>query len=425
MAKPKSRHTRVYLSIVLIIVLIGGGVGVASLLYAMREEAPMRDLTTPAPVVDSFVLEAETVTEVYMGYGSAQSVRVADLAAEVPARVVELVDDIRAGSIVAEGQPLVRLDDREYRRNLDRAVALAAADQASLDELAVEKSKLQELMETATDELRIARDEYLRVADLHERELAAKKEYDFANLAWQQARRVLQGYEMEEAKMAPRMAGLAASKRARLADAELAKLNIERCEIKAPFAGRIRTMLVEIGELVGPGTVLMTLVDPSLVEIAVQLPAATYDLVRVDAPCRVQAESLPGAVWSGQVARIAPNADETTRTFAAYVIVDNTRQEQPLVPGMFVKAEVEGPTHKDRLLVARGAIRDGHVLVVDGGVARRRAVSVERLIGERAIVSGKINRGDRVILSHLSQLDDGSGVRISTTNGGRRTADSG
>ena len=462
MAKSAPGHSKVLPSILLIVVLLGGGAGVAGLLYTLREEAPRRDVAAQPPLVESIVLAAETVTERFVGYGSAQPVREADLAAEVSGRVIELVNDIRAGSIVTKGQLLVRVDDREYLRALDRANALADADQAGIDELTAEAEKLEELIKTAKDELRVAHNEYLRVADLYEQANAAKKEYDFASLAWQQARRVLQGYQMSAAKIAPRKARLAASRRAHLSDAELAKLNIERCAIRAPFDGIIQAMMVEIGERVGPGSVLMTLIDPSRVEIAIRLPAAVYDRTRVGAACRAESESLPGVFWQGQVARIAPAADETTRTFAVYVIVDNTKQSQPLVPGVFVGAEVQGPVREDRILVPRGVIREGYVLVAEMGdppnatglathagwhahagarergddvestpqagagrgtdasvgmapmewVARQRSVSVERMIADRAIVTGEIAIGDRVILSHLSQLSDGSPVRV-------------
>lgn len=445
MAKSARGHSRVLLSILLIVVLLGGGAGVAGVLYAVREEVARRDVAAQPPLVESIVVTAETVTERFVGYGSAQPVRAADLAAEVSGRVVELVNDIRAGSIVTKGQSLVRLDDREYLRMLDRANALADADQAGIDELTAEAEKLEELIKTAEDELRVARDEYLRVAGLYEEAHAAKKEYDFASLAWQRSRRVLQGYQMSADKIAPRKARLAASRRARLSDAELAKLNVERCTIGAPFDGTIQALMVEIGERVGPGSVLMTLIDPSRVEVAIRLPAAVYDRTRVGAACRIESESLPGVSWHGQVARVAPAADETTRTFAAYVIVDNAEQSQPFIPGMFVGAEVQGPVYEDRILIPRGAIRDGCVLVAERGdppnatglaphaagrgtnssvgvapvqwVARQRSVSVELTfggLGDRAIVSGEIASGDRVILSHLSQLGDGSEVRLST-----------
>jgi multidrug efflux pump subunit AcrA (membrane-fusion protein) len=121
---------------------------------------------------------------------------------------------------------------------------------------------------------------------------------------------------------------------------------------------------------------------------------------------------MPGIVWHGEVARIAASADEETRTFPIYVDVDNARQSQPLIPGTFVRAEVEGPVHHDRILVPRVAVREGCVFVAEAGVVHQRAVTIERLIGERALVEGELRSGDRVILSHLGRLASGTPVRI-------------
>ncbi|MFQ5591715.1 MAG: efflux RND transporter periplasmic adaptor subunit [Phycisphaerae bacterium] len=399
-------------SLVLISVLLGGGSGVAALLYATRAQLPRRHVTAGPPVVDAVLVSREDVTEWLVGYGSAVSNHTASLTAEVAATVVERVNNIETGSVAVAGQPLVRLDAREYRRSLERVQALAEADQASIDELSAEARALEELRKTAEHELAVAAAERRRVADLYERHLAATKEFDFANLAYQQARRILQGYEMELAKLGPRRARLEASKRSREAEAALAALNVERCVVAAPFSGSIDALFVDQGDHVAPGSPVLTLIDPSDLEVAVQLPASVYDRVEAGAPCILDCESMPATSWKGQVARKAPSVDEQTRTFSVYVEVDNSKQRSPLVPGTFVRARVRGHDVEKSILVPRGAVRDGRVLVAADGVARARSVSIVHVIGDRAVVRGDIREGDHVIVSHLGQLEDGSPVRL-------------
>ncbi len=392
--------------------LLGVGGGLGYLLVAVRVDPPQRELATLAPLVESIVVQAEDVVEHFVGYGTAQAMRSANLAAEVAATVVECVNGIRAGSPVSAGQALIRLDDRQYRHVLERVEARGDAEQASLDELTVEAENLDRLIKTAQQEARVAVDERTRVAGLLERKHAAKKEYDFANLAYQQARRVLQGYERELAKLAPRRARLAASKRGYDAEAALAQLDIERCEIKAPFGGRIHKLMVDVGDRVAPGFVVATLIDASRVEIAIQLPASKYDRVHVGAPCRVESDSLVGTNWRGEIVRIAPQADEQTRTFAVYVVVDNAELGgQVLVPGSFVRAAVRGPVHAGAILLPRSACRNGRVFVVENDIARERLITIERFMEDRAMVRGPLLSGDRVIVSHLDKLADGSPVR--------------
>ena len=195
----------------------------AGVLYMTRIEPPRKVADALPPLVTSIVAQPEDVTEHFVGYGTALADRSAKLAAEVAATVVERVGGIRAGARVAKDQPLIRFDDREYRLALAQAEARAAAERASLDGLAVEREKTNRLLATAEEELRVGESERNRVARLFERNQAAKKEYDVASLAYQQARRTVQGYQRELARLSPRAARLKASILSYEAGASLAR----------------------------------------------------------------------------------------------------------------------------------------------------------------------------------------------------------
>lgn len=412
MSNLHASRPRLLPSIVLSVLLIGSGSVVAALLYSLRQDPPRRALGALPPLVRTVVVTSETITEQYIGYGTVAARRKARISSEVSGRVVEIVDRVRAGSVVRSGQVLVRIDDRDYQQQLRRAEALATADLAALDELALEESKLGELLDTVRSEMRSARSEWLRVSDLFERDLAANKEYDTANTALQRTLRVLQGYELEQARIGPRRRRQLAAHEANLAEVQRAKIVLQRCTIEAPFSGSLQRMEVEVGDLMAPGTPVATLVDTSHVEVGLQLPAFVRDRIELGSRCVLRSESQPDSIWEGIVARISPTIDERSRTFAAYVEIDNAAQPQPCIPGSFVRSEVFGPTHVDVLLIPRGALRDGFIIVADGGVARRREVDVQRLIHDRAIISGDVHDGDHVVLSHLSQLKDGSPLRL-------------
>jgi multidrug resistance efflux pump len=407
---------RFLVSIALIVLFISAGAVLGMFLLSTRVEPPRRDSILIPPLVESFVVQPEDISEQFLGYGSASPVRAASIASEVSAVVVDRVNDLRAGMNVDQDQVLIRLDNREFNHALDRANALIAADDAALAVLDAEAEKLRVQIKTAEQEVRVTSEELRRVARLYETEQAAKKEVDFASLAFEQARRVLQEYQGEYAKSGPQRARQEAARQANLADAALMKLNIDRCEIRAPFAGRVDSMHVEVGDHVRPGSPVLRLVDVSRVEVPIQLPAAAYTRVHVGSACRISCESMPGAIWRGEVARVAPTVNEQTRMFAAYVMVDNRSPESfggGLTPGVFVTAAVEGPRHTRALLIPRAAYRQGRILVIEGDTVRGRQVTAMRFIEDRALVEGEIQAGDRVVLSHLDQLTDGAAVRFS------------
>lgn len=411
-ARSVSTMRVVVLSTFLIVVMLAVSAGIGWLLIVASVKPPRRQTASQPPLVTTAVIYAKTVLERFDGYGTVRPIRKAKLAAEVAATVVERVGEIREGSAVLAAQALIRLDDRQYGLAAERADALAAAEQASLDELLVEEEQVGGLLRTAERELDVTAAEKGRVSKLFERQLAARKEYDFSNLAYQQARRVVQGYQREAARIGPRRARLAASKRAYEADVAQAQLNIERCTIRAPFAGRIESLLVDVGSHVAPGSIVLSLVDSSRVEVSIQLPSSVYARVAPGSPCTISTQSQTELRWVGEVGRVAPSVDEQTRTFSAYVVVDNKHQPSPLIPGMFVRARVEGPSHPDALLVPRQACRNGRVFVVNNGVAHARSVVTRRFIDDHALVEGELQDGDRVILSHLDRLTDGMPVRF-------------
>lgn len=412
MAGRLSKYAPVGRTLLLMGVVLAVGAAIGQLLSLLKEEAPKKESGALAPLVDSVIIESGKVTEKFRGYGTVVPDRRAALSAEISAAVVELVDGIEAGSPVKQGQELVRLDERQYQRDLDRILALGDADQAQLLEIAVREAGLEKLITTSETEVEIAANEVGRVKELLDAGNAERREYDLTRLVFQRARRELENFRMELATLGPGAARVRASLRGNEAAADLARLNLERCHIKAPFSGRLQELNVEVGDSVRPGSPLLTLIDPTRVEIPIQLPSAVYHLVKVGTTCVVEAGNAPGRSWRGSVVRIAPAAAQETRTFSAYVEVDNTLQAQPLVPGTFVRAVVDGPTHTDALLVPRSAIRRGHVLVIEGQQARKRAVTIEALIADRALVTGDIRSGDRVILSHLDSLEQGSRVRL-------------
>lgn len=403
---------RVILSILLVVVLIGFGGGVSYVFYLIREAPPRTEAKALPPLVEAVRVRARDVRESFIGYGSVAPDRSATLSAEVAGAVVEVVSEIEAGDAVEADQVLIRLDDRSHQQALDRAIAEVEAAEAQLAEVRAERESLEGLLATAAEEVRIAGDEQRRVSDLFENGQANKREFDLARLAYQQALRVRQTFEKELGVLDAREKRLAASRRSLEAQQEIARLSVERCEIRAPFAGRIDTMHVDLGDLVQPGQAVLDLVDASRVEIAVQLPTSVHGRVSVGSPCRLAPEGGDDRAWTGRVVRLAPLADARMRTFAAYVEVDNAAQPEPLLPGSFVRAVVDGPVRENRITIPRGAIRRGHVLIAENGQARRRGVTVERLIADEALVSGEIAGGDVLITSHLDSLTDKAAVRL-------------
>ena len=402
---------QVIISLVLIAGLLGAGAWFAGLLVRTAPRPPTSDAEQTGLLVRGLTLEPRTVIEPIVGYGTARADRYAWITAQVSGELVELDPDLRVGASVQAGQLLIRIDEREYQRQLDRARSLLAADEAQLELLVVEEQNLDRLIEIATTELEIGQREYERVLGLFEAGQAPRRELDVARQGYEGARRALQKLENDKALLPPRRAAQLATRDLHLAEVGLAELSVERCRVAAPFRGRLETVEVEIGERVNVGARLFALLDPDLIELPIELPVSLRDRVAPGAAARLKLESSREVEWGGEVARIAPSADQVTRTFSLFVEVDNTEQEHPLMPGLFIRARIDGPTWHDVLVIPRGVVQQEYVYVCDDGLARRRAIGIDRHLLDQTVVSG-LASGEIVITSNLDALYDGMPVRI-------------
>ncbi len=408
---------RVAVSVALVVFLIGGGYGIFSYLVKHPPAAAKTASIILPPLVEVQTLAAEDLKDTVVGYGSARSDRRITIAAEVGGLIVHVPDHIKDGARAKKGETLVQIDDRQYKRRLDRAESDLADIEAQLSRLDIEKTNIQRLIDIAEGEVRITQAEYDRLSELHEKNHASKKEWDFARLALQSRLREMRKLENERDLLPARRSAVLASRSARLADIALARLDVERCTIVAPFSGQIERVTIESGDYVQPSSQVADLVDTRRIEIPVELPLSDRPRTKPGSGCVLSMDSMPNARWEAKVKRLSPVANALSRTFVAYLEVDNDEQRTPLVPGYFLTARIEGPTIRNALILPRDAIIRSGVLVVNNDTVETRAIHVERFVGERAVVTGELATGDRVILTNLDLLYEGATVRCRQKSG--------
>lgn len=127
----------------------------------------------------------------------------------------------------------------------------------------------------------------------------------------------------------------------------LARANLNDTRVVAPFAGTVLRKLVEAGEVVAPGTPLITLVDLSRLHAKVYVAERDLGRVKVDDPARVYTDAFPKRYFEATVSEVSQQAEFTPRdvhmkedrvklVFAVKLAVKNP--EGILKPGMPVDA---------------------------------------------------------------------------------------
>ena len=314
-----------------------------------------------------------------------------DLVPEVGGKIVSISPNFVQGGIFRRGETLVRVDPSDY----EVAVVSAQAGVAN-----ARQALAREVAEA-------------RLAESDIRELGIQDASDLA----------LRRPQLQQAEAAVRAAE---------SELDRARLQLERTNVRAPFAGRVREKTADVGQFVGPGARLGRIFSTDIVEV--RLPLTDADLAKIDLPLAFVAESrdtAPRVVlsadiagerreWDGRLMRTDASYDTQTRALFAIVEVADpygagasgsaatggAAAGVPLAPGLFVDATVRGRALEDMVVIPRDALRprDEVYVVNREGKADIRSVSVVDSDTDRAVLRpGVIAPGELVVVSPMER----------------------
>jgi membrane fusion protein (multidrug efflux system) len=125
--------------------------------------------------------------------------------------------------------------------------------------------------------------------------------------------------------------------------------------IRAPFDGRAGIRAVELGQVVSPGTPIVSLQTVTPIYAEFQLPQQALADVKLGQKVTLKVDVFPGKSWEGTVTTINPEVDPATRNVRMRATVDNP--DGSLNPGMFASVEVEaGNAHQALIVPATSVI---------------------------------------------------------------------
>ncbi len=290
------------------------------------------------------------------------------IASQVEGNVAHVSADM--GDSVAAGQVMLQIDPREYQLHVGSAEA--ALNQASA--------------RAANSAAR-----YARALELRKDGTIAPEQFD----------QIAATMRMDQADQQAAQRAL-----------DLAKKKLSDTDIRAPFAGFVQKRMVSLGEYVAPGKDVYELIAIDPIKLRCPMPERYVPLAKLGMPVDLTVEARPGAKFTGTITRIAPALDEDSRTLLVEAEVDNPSGE--LRPGFFAHVTIDlGQDHalfvpQSSVLRYAGVAR---VFVITDGVARSREVKTGATLGDQVEIIDGLKAGDRVAVSGVDRLADGSLVK--------------
>lgn len=381
------------LQVLLPLLTVGGGLALANVFVATGPKAAPAEAAEPQTSVQIVTAEVRDYTPRLPAMGVVAAERSVALAPEVGGRVKEANHALVPGGLVASGEPLLRVDGRDYS-----------------DALAMTQAEL------AAAKLRVREENTLRQVAEHE---------------WKDRP---EGFSEETLAFALREPHLDVAKaqvksaRTRIAKA---KRDLGRTLLRAPMNGVVISESVELGQTVSPAVPVITLAGTDRFRVEVSLPVAQLRELHIPgvntdgeggSKATVFNEAAADAsAYPGTVLRLERAVDQRGRMAKLHIAVDDPmslerppkQRPLPLLIGSSVRVELEGLPMRG-IVLPRTALQDGGgVWVLDTGDALQwREVTVRWRDRDGVVIDDGLSAGDRVVTTPLPQATAGTTVLV-------------
>lgn len=199
-----------------------------------------------------------------------------------------------------------------------------------------------------------------------------------------------------------------------MARAGLREVNVHLSyvDIKAPTAGLVARRMIDPGDMANPGMPLLVLEQAAQVKVVAHVGEKDVSNLSAGDPLSVDVTSLPGAVFETTIARVVPAANPGSRTYDVEAYLDNA--DGRLKSGMFARVNIPVGTREAVMVPTTAVTRRGQLTGVwimdDQGLARRRWVRVGHGDGESYEVLSGLEGGETLIVSAEAPLVEGDKV---------------
>jgi RND family efflux transporter MFP subunit len=332
--------------------------------------APVKLVIAPE---DILTIQANALASGPVVTGSIQPERKADLRAEVSAVVLQVLKE--NGDVVRRGDVLVRLDQTSILDNLRSAEDNARNAVQSLDQAERNLQRLKTLRASGMTSLQA-------LDDAEVRRNGAQSELSASN-----------------------------------ARAVLARQQLERTIVRAPFDGVVSDRKASAGDTASIGKELLKVIDPSSMRFAGRVSADKISVVTVGQAVSFRINGYAGQEFRGKVTRVDPSANDVTRQVE--VLVSFNDATQPRVAGLYAEGTIESSSMKALTLPESVLVKAGDKASV-WRVKANTLNQVELTVGARDPRTGNyevrtgLAEGDIILRNPSSSFKEGQSAEMAS-----------
>ena len=192
----------------------------------------------------------------------------------------------------------------------------------------------------------------------------------------------------------------------------ITEAQIEKAEIRAPFAGNIGLRYVSPGAFISSNTTVATLVQTDPVKIEFAIPERFGELIRKGKVITFSTTTKPD-IKEATIYAFEPMIDPQTRSIGVRALAPNKKGE--LIPGAFIKVNIKFDEAPKALLIPPQALvpelGGQKVFIINKGKAKESKVTLGVRTGLYVEIITGVSTGDSLITTGLLQLKEGMPVK--------------
>ncbi len=391
------------------------GILVLILAPAIRSDPAQAPVATNKKVVRVLPVEPRAIRPVAIGYGHTRPVREWSGQSQVDGEVIWVAEQFHVGSVIGKGQEILRLDPSLYQLTLARL-------EAETEVLVLTQQAIMASLNIAEQDYQVQQSEYKRILRLRDTGHVSLAEAEQAQRALLASKQQLQTHKNN---LAINLAQQKVLRQERL----IAERDLQHTRIKAPYSMRVTDKFVGLADYVNKGEVMLQADNIDAVEVDAQFALGKMRPLRQaeggpvvgEIPSRLQAEvelAVDGRIirWQAEVRHSGGRVDAQTQSQTIVVRVNHPFQQAvpgerpPLLRDTFVRVRLMAPPLEKRIVLPVSALHSGSVYVISKGKLAQKAVSVDFIQEQVAVIRSGLKAGDHVVLSQLEPAVSGMPV---------------
>ncbi|ARV60535.1 efflux transporter periplasmic adaptor subunit [Nostocales cyanobacterium HT-58-2] len=415
--KETSRKPRWLWLLLSLVLLAGGGFALWRWLAPQRSAPTAANTQPPGVPVKVSSVQAGTIEDSSEYVASLESRRSVTLQPRVQGQVAQIF--VRAGDVVAAGNPIIQVDAREQQAAVSSVNAAAEVAQSQLENTRATLRSLEAERLSSIADLKLNQQEYERYTTLASQGAVSRQIRDqYANrLATSQAavREIEARIRAQEANINQAEKSLKQSQ----ANIRERQVQLQYYKITAPFAGTVGNIPVKVGDFVNTSTQLTTITQNQPLELNIFVPIERGAQLRKGTSVEVL-DTQGKSLGMSQVFFIAPSANNNTQSLLIKSLFDNSKNQ--LRADQYARARVIWSQRPGVLVPTTAVARvagETFVYTVQTSqspkgeaqqVARQKRVKLGNIRGNNYQVLEGLEPGDKIIVSGLLNLRDGAPI---------------